>query len=392
MIAVASGVGQHPELAADGLPGDLSREVYSILGLPIDAIDMVSVLRRIHAAACDSRPFLISTPNANFLAICQRDRAFWESLLLSDLCPPDGIALVWIARFVGVPLRARVAGSDIFDFLKTKRTGKRPLKTFLFGGSEGIGEEASRSLNSGYEGITCVGSIFPGYGALETFSRDEYFDQINASGADFLVVSLGAQKGQAWLIRNHSRIKVPVRSHLGAVINFAAGTIRRAPAALQYLGAEWLWRIKEEPHLWKRYFHDGKTLLYLIWTRGLPLAIEYRWIGLIRRWKSRDILIAQSEDVEFVTLHISGDAVADHVEKTKQFFESALEIGKSIKVDLSRTHIIDARQIGLLLMLNKRLKLRDLSLKIVDVSPRVRRVLLLNGLEFLLIGHESLAK
>ena len=119
-------------------PSDLAREVYSILGLPIDAIDIQSALGRIETAARGSHPFLVSTPNVNFLIICQRDRSFWESLLLSDLCPPDGMLIVWLARLVGVPLRARVAGSDIFEFLKTKRTAIGTLKIFLFGGSEGV--------------------------------------------------------------------------------------------------------------------------------------------------------------------------------------------------------------------------------------------------------------
>ena len=65
---------------------------------------------------------------------------------------------------------------------------------------------------------------------------------------DFLAVSLGAKKGQAWLLRNHHRLQIPVRAHLGATINFQTGTVKRAPASIrQALGFEWLWRIKEEP-------------------------------------------------------------------------------------------------------------------------------------------------
>ena len=45
----------------------------------------------------------------------------------------------------------------------------------------------------------------------------------------------------------------PVITHLGAALNFAAGTLRRAPAWMQAAGLEWLWRIREEPALWRRY-------------------------------------------------------------------------------------------------------------------------------------------
>ena len=53
--------------------------------------------------------------------------------------------------------------------------------------------------------------------------------EINVSDADFLVVALGAEKGQSWLCRNHGRLMIPVRAHLGATMNFDAGTITRAP-------------------------------------------------------------------------------------------------------------------------------------------------------------------
>jgi hypothetical protein len=41
-------------------------------------------------------------------------------------------------------------------------------------------------------------------------------------GIALFVVALGAKKGQAWIEHNQSRIKAPVISHLGAVVNFTA--------------------------------------------------------------------------------------------------------------------------------------------------------------------------
>ena len=76
---------------------DLAREVYCILGMPIDAIEMPDVLRHIEAAAVNAKPFVISTPNVNFLVNSQSDPEFRESLLFSDLCPPDGVPIIGCA-------------------------------------------------------------------------------------------------------------------------------------------------------------------------------------------------------------------------------------------------------------------------------------------------------
>ena len=122
------------------------------------------------------------------------------------------------------------------------------------------------------------------------------------------MATLGAVKGQLWLQRNHRRLRIPIRAHLGATINFQAGTVKRAPYTIQKLGLEWLWRIKEEPYLWKRYFHDGSVLLYLMLTRVLPLAINAQWLRRKYQRGGHDLVIEQVHGSDSVTLSLSGFA------------------------------------------------------------------------------------
>src|SRR3712207_344913 len=69
--------------AQDAAADDLTREVYCLLGVPVDGVDMAAAVRRIEAAIAARRPFLLSTPNLNFLIASQHDAAFRESLLAS---------------------------------------------------------------------------------------------------------------------------------------------------------------------------------------------------------------------------------------------------------------------------------------------------------------------
>src|SRR5262245_21812289 len=135
--ATDRGYADHSTAALSAHANELSREVYCLQGIPIDAIDMPEVVRRIETAAATRSPFLISTPNVNFLIGSRHDEHFRESLLRSDLCPADGMPLVWIAKLTGVPIRKRVAGSDIFEVLKAAHDPARRLKLYLFGGGEG---------------------------------------------------------------------------------------------------------------------------------------------------------------------------------------------------------------------------------------------------------------
>src|SRR5262249_24596164 len=143
---------------------DLARKVHCVLGVLIDATDMAAVLREIEAAAARTTPFLLSTPNLNFLVNSQFDTEFTDSLLESDFCPADGMPIVWIARLMGVPIKKRVSGSDIFDALKARQRYGRRLKVFLFGGGEGLAAVAGRSLNAARTGLSCVGTMNPGFG------------------------------------------------------------------------------------------------------------------------------------------------------------------------------------------------------------------------------------
>jgi N-acetylglucosaminyldiphosphoundecaprenol N-acetyl-beta-D-mannosaminyltransferase len=363
------------------LPDDhLSREVYCILGMPVDAIGMHAALRRIESAAAGRTPFLISTPNLNFLVNSQLDRDFRESLILSDLCTADGMPIIWIAWLAGIPIKNRIAGSDIFDALKAKHSTAHPLKIFLFGGPEGVAAAASRALNGQPSGLHCVGWLYPGFCSAEEMSRDDIIDKINSSGADFLVASLGAQKGQLWLQRNHHRLLIPLRAHLGASLNFQAGTVRRAPAIMRKFGLEWLWRIKEEPYLWRRYWNDGRVLLRLLFTHVLPFAFWTWWLRLRYERRGEDLIITQHCGHESVTLSLSGPANARHVDKAITAFKEAAASKKRIRIDFSNTRTIDARFLGLLLMLKKTLKNTGAAPNFVGLSPGLERIFRLNSI------------
>src|SRR5271170_6630720 len=195
----------HGQATHPTLVDDLSREVYCMLGIPVDDIRMPST---------NKQPFLLSTPNLNFLINSQSDASFREALIFSDLCHPEGMPLIWIGRLIGIPLGERVAGADILEALQSKRSVQRPPKLFLFGGAEGIAAKAGLAINSVSDGLTCVGFLYPGFDSAQHMSSEKIISEINASDADFLVVALGAKKGQSWLRQNHERLTIPVRAHL----------------------------------------------------------------------------------------------------------------------------------------------------------------------------------
>jgi N-acetylglucosaminyldiphosphoundecaprenol N-acetyl-beta-D-mannosaminyltransferase len=359
---------------------DLSRNVFGLLGIPLDAIDFGALLGSVDEATGTISPFLISTPNVNFLIKSHKNSQFRESLLMSNLCLADGMPLIWLAKILRIPIYERIAGSDLFGRLKSTSNPMRRLKVFLVGGAEGVAATVAAKLNSEQSGLECVGVINPGFGTIDEMSSPEIIETINASEADLIAVFFGAEKAQAWLMHNHHLLRAPIRAQFGATINFEAGTVRRAPNFMRSTGFEWLWRIKEEPYLWRRYWNDGTMLLKLMITCILPLAFDARR----RRGEPSDLSVNAKQDIDTCIIELSGVAVDRYVNRAIDPFRMALASGKQIAVDLSKTRDIDARFFGLFLMVRKHLASQGRRLAFTGVSNETKRIFRLNKFEFLL--------
>ncbi|MEM7364572.1 MAG: WecB/TagA/CpsF family glycosyltransferase [Pseudomonadota bacterium] len=362
---------------------DLTRQVRCVFGLPVDIVDFASTIDRVHKATRDHRLFL-STPNLNFIVQCQQDPEFLASLVDSDLVILDGMIPVWIARVMGLGPIEKISGSNLFETLMAMEK-TTPLRVFLFGGEEGVAEKAAIALNNNVKGVECVGYHSPGFVPIEQMSTAEVVDKINASDAEFLLVALGAKKGQAWIQRNRQALNTPVISHLGAVINHTAGDIKRAPFWLQSIGLEWMWRIIEEPKLWRRYLSDGLRML------GITAAFVYRRVAI--SWSRRSMRHLPSSfsfdaatDGGRVSVSLRGDAEeyrgAGLVDALQRLIDMpALE---RVVVNLEDLDELGPNFLGFLILLTGAVRKRGASLEIVGASAYLRRVIRLHSADYLL--------
>lgn len=360
---------------------DFDREVYCIAGLPFDAVDMNQAISAVRHAKYINKKCFMSTPNINFLATAVNDPEFLKSVIYSDLVVADGTPIVWMAKLLGIPINQRVAGSSLFQMLDQEK--RRKMKVYFMGGLDGVAEAASNQINEKPSGLTCVGHYSPGFGSVEDMSTDEIINNINSSKADFLVVALGAKKGQAWILKNIDRITIPLVSHLGAVINFEAKRIKRAPKLFQNSGFEWMWRIKEEPELWRRYYGDAIFFAKLLTNKILPF---YVW----KKVNEKRLLSLQVDDALELTetesssqIKVRGALMGPINSQTRQLFRGASKSGKSVEIDLSEAEYVSFGFLGLVLMLKKVLDAKGLNTHIVNCNKTISKIIDWNGLNYL---------
>jgi N-acetylglucosaminyldiphosphoundecaprenol N-acetyl-beta-D-mannosaminyltransferase len=360
---------------------DFQRNVFCLLGLPFDSVNMTEALERVRHAAVQRTRCFVSTPNTNWVVTGRTDEPFRNSAIHSDLSIVDGMPLVWVARLLNIPIQEPVPGSTLFDQLRGSRGPQ--VSVFFFGGADGVAQAACERLRSENRGLTCVGFEAAGFGSIEDMSSDRLIQSINESRADFLVVALGARKGQAWIERNRAQITVPLISHLGAVMNFVAGTVKRAPRWMRRLGLEWLWRIKEEPALWLRYFRDGVTLIALVITRVLPYALYLRYHQRTAESLASASVESYDESDDYVVI-VRGAWTWENLAALRDGFASAVSACKGVRLDLGEISYVDSSFVALTILLQGHLKEVGLAFRVVAAAEPVRRVVKYCCAEYLL--------
>lgn len=350
------------------------RDCWLLLGLPFDAVDMDTAADKIQTAVNKNAPCFLSTPNINFAIAAQDDQAFYESVMDSHLSVADGMPLIWLAKLLGLPIQERVAGSDLFDHM-TRQQPSEAIKVFFFGGQAGVAERAHMALNGQAGGVVSCGYYEPGFVSVEEMSSEACINAINATKPDFVLVALGAKKGQAWIQKNREKLQAPVISHLGAVINFVAGTVERAPRFWRQAGMEWLWRIKQEPSLWKRYWADGLALTGLLCRNVIPLAIYDR---VASRTQKANVTLSIEQNQN--TTKLIGSLKQRDIETIRTTFKKLVTTGQmEITLDLSELTYMDSAAMAQLLLLHHHLHKQGRSLQISQPSKTVARLLRLAG-------------
>lgn len=346
------------------------RPVVGFLGLPLDLVTMDEAMSRLRTAARQRRRQWLSTVNLDWMLMAREDPAFKAAILRSDLVTCDGAPLLKLAQLMGLPLSERVTGADLFD--QMRKSQEPALSTYFFGGRGDSAARATAALEGKETGLTAAGGANPGFGDLDTLSSEKNIGQINAADPDFLIVALGAAKGQAWIDRNRDRLNTPIIAHLGAVVDFAADEIARAPKLAQSLHMEWAWRIGQDPALWRRYAKDA-TLLPRLINEAMNVKSA---LGSLAKRPKQPLSLEQGKGWISIGGQARGEALAD----IGDALWAAEQAGEDLTITLKDQIQVDLALPGHLLIAHQRWLDRNLRLGLHAEEPSVRTLLHMNGL------------
>lgn len=219
---------------------------------------------------------VISFLNANNANLMMGDPDY-KDVLSRQIVFPDGIGVDIASRAVyGESFPANLNGTDFVPALLTFMEQKKRIG--LIGAAPGVAERAAEGFAKHAPWHEFV-AVSDGY-FDERRDSAEILKRISDLKLDVLLVAMGSPKQEKWVdeyIRpQHARLVLSV----GALFDFAAGAVPRAPSWIRKARLEWSYRLLQEPtRLWRRYILGNPLFLTRVLVSALKHRLHYGYAG-----------------------------------------------------------------------------------------------------------------
>lgn len=238
--------------------------ITEILKTKINITSMQEVVEYMDSHLNELRGSYICISNVHTTVTAYRDESYRKVQNGSVLNLPDGKPLSIVQKKKGFAGAQRVPGPDLMPEVFAL-SEERGYKHFFYGSTQKTLDELEKKLRHRYPKLQIAGMYSPPFRPLTEEEDHEVTDLINAAGADFIWIGLGAPKQERWMAA-HEHSFNGVMLGVGAGFDFHAGTIKRAPKWMQEFCMEWLYRIMQDPkRLLVRYLDTNFSFLWYLW-------------------------------------------------------------------------------------------------------------------------------
>lgn len=230
----------------------------TIQGVAIDTRPGSAIIRKIESHVVRRAPLRIAIANAHTVNFARRQPDF-RCLLENFLVLNDGSGVNLASRWkYRKPFCENLNGTDFVPRLLTE--SRRPLRVFLVGARPDVVAEAHRKFAERYPRHAWVGHQ---HGYYRADDEAAVLARIREARPDLLLVAMGNPLQEAWIARCADQTGAVVSIGVGALFDFVAERVVRAPAWIRRIGCEWIFRLLQEPgRMWRRYLIGNLTFLW----------------------------------------------------------------------------------------------------------------------------------
>ena len=228
-----------------------------ILGVPVVALPWSVAIETMRAMIAEQHFALVTWLNAHNANLAQDDVEFRQALE-RFLILPDGVGVDIASKLLhGAPFPANLNGTDFIPALLTAET--RPLRVGLVGARADVVEKATasfRQLAPQHEFRVISDGFF------KAADEPHILEILKNYQPQILLVAMGVPRQEMFMASHLSVEHCTLAFGVGALFDFRAGVVPRAPILVQKLRFEWLYRLAQEPErLWRRYIVGNPLFL-----------------------------------------------------------------------------------------------------------------------------------
>ena len=243
-----------------------------VLGVGVSCLTLDSAVEEVSGWIDRGERRYVCVTGVHGVMECQRDLQLLRIHNRSGLTTPDGMPMVWSARWAGRREVGRVYGPDLM-LAVLSRAVERGWSSFFYGGGPGTAELLVARLTTRFPGLRVAGVATPPFRPLTEQEDADVVRLINDSGADLVWVGLSTPKQERWMAEHVGRLRAGALFGVGAAFDLHAGTLPQAPLWMQRHGLEWAYRLSREPRrLWRRYLRNNPAFVLRILARPPRLA------------------------------------------------------------------------------------------------------------------------
>lgn len=243
----------------------------NVVGIQVDAVDYEFAAGRIVEAALQGQPLAVSALAVHGVMTGVLDPEHKYRLNSLDLVVPDGQPVRWAMNWLHRSgLKDRVYGPNL-TLCICEQAARLEVPIFFYGSRPDVLDALARNLKGRYPNLIVAGCEPSLFRITSDMEKKHLVDKITESGARIVFVGLGCPRQEVWVYEFREHLRLPLIA-VGAAFDFHAKTIRQAPAVMQKIGLEWLFRLFMEPaRLWKRYLLLGPLYLFCVFAQLLKL-------------------------------------------------------------------------------------------------------------------------
>ncbi|UJJ32054.1 WecB/TagA/CpsF family glycosyltransferase [Halopseudomonas maritima] len=232
----------------------------NILGLNYDNLNREQTLAKICGHIDRGDKIIRADINVGTITSSQNDRKLLDFINACDIVNMDGAGALMGAAFLGLPKPERVTGVDLFlELLKVSEKNSYPV--YFLGATKDTLDLLVKKTKSKFPNLDicgCHDGYFWG-------SESKVIEDINSSQPKILFIGIKSPEKEYFQTDYRQAINANLIMGVGGSFDVVSGKIRRAPALIQRLGLEWLYRIYQEPRrLWKRYLKSNSKFALLL--------------------------------------------------------------------------------------------------------------------------------